>query len=124
MLIATITALIIIFGSGNLEFYLTNLKKPVKEHVVDPARREVVLDASKSLKKELKSLEKEVREHFEDIVEVHGEYDSTTADYDAAGEALKTDQRRLSKLVLDARDVMKAQMTREEWEAVFQEIDN
>ena len=119
MLIATVTALIIIFVSGNLEFYLTNLKKPVKEHVADPVRREVVLDASKSLKKELTSLEKEVREHFEDVVEVHGEYDSTPADYDEAGEALKADQRRLSKLVLDARDAMHDQMTKEEWEAVF-----
>jgi peptidoglycan hydrolase CwlO-like protein len=119
MLIATITALILIFGGGNLEFYLTNLKKPVKEHVADKERRDAILDAGKELKKELKALTKDVEDHFEDIIKVHAEYESTTADYQAAGAKLKADQNRLTELVLDARDEMKKNMTRAEWEAVF-----
>ena len=122
MLIATIAALMLIFGGGSLEFFLTNLKKPVKEHVVDKARQDVILDAGKALEKELKALEKDVLEHFEELIEVHGEFDSIPADYDAAGEFLKADQKKLAALVLDARDTMKSSMTRQEWEAVFQEV--
>ena len=78
MLIATITALILIFGSGNLEFYLTNLKKPVKEYVVDEVRRDAILEAGKELEEELKGLSKDIEEHFEELIEVHAEYKSAT----------------------------------------------
>jgi len=122
MLIATITALIIIFGSGNLEFYLTNLKKPVKEHVVDKDRRDAVIDAGKALEKDLKVLADDVEDHFNALVKVHGVFESTPSDYLAAGARLKADQNKLTSLVLDARDEMKKNMTREEWEAVFKEM--
>lgn len=121
MLIATITALILIFGGSNLEFFLTNLKKPVKEYVADADRQDAILDAGKALEKELKELTKDVEDHFNEIVEVHSVYESTTENYLTAGAKLKADQNRLTTLVLDTRDVMKENMTREEWEAVFKE---
>ena len=123
MLIATITALMLIFGGGNLEFYLTNLKKPVKEYVVDKERRDAILEAGKELEKELKVLSKDIGEHFEELIEVHAEYESTTDDYLAAGNPLKADQNRLTMLVLDTRDAMKENMTRAEWEAVFEAVE-
>ncbi len=121
MIIATITALILIFGGGSLEFYLTNLKGPVKEHVQDKARQEIIIDAGKALAAELAGFEEEINEHFEDLVEVHRAYDSTASDFDEATAKLLADQKKLSRMVLDARDTMHEQMTREEWEAVFQE---
>ena len=124
MLIATITALILIFGGGNLEFYLTNLKKPVKEYVVDKERRDAILEAGKELEKELKGLSKDIEEHFEELIEMHGEYESTTKDYLAAGAKLKADQNTLAGLVLDTRDAMKENMTRAEWEQVFSEVED
>lgn len=123
MLIATITALILIFGSGNLEFYLTNLKKPVKEYVVDEVRRDAILEAGKELEEELKGLSKDIEEHFEELIEVHAEYKSATGDYPAAGAMLKTDQNKLTMLVLDTRDAMKENMTRAEWEQVFEAVE-
>jgi hypothetical protein len=123
MLIATITALILIFGAGSLEFYLTDLKKPVKEHVADKERRDAVLEAGKELEKELKALTKDIEDHFGELIEVHDEYASTPADYLTAGEKLKADQNALTGLVLDARDVMKENMTRAEWEKVFEKAE-
>ena len=119
MLIATITALIFIFGGGGLEFYLTNIKKPVKEHVQEKERREVILDESKALQKDLKAFRKDIEEHLDDLIEVHSAYTSVPADYDAAGDQLLADQEKVSARTLDARDNMKEQMTREEWDAVF-----
>jgi hypothetical protein len=124
MLIATITALILIFGGGNLEFYLTNLKTPIKEHVAEKERRDAILDAGKALEKELKELTKDVEDHFEEMINVHADYESPTEAYLAAGAKLKADQNRLTELVLDARDEMKKNMTRAEWTAVFKASDS
>jgi hypothetical protein len=123
MLIATLAALMLIFGGGTLEFYLTNLKSDVKEHVQDKDCQKIIIAAGKTLEKELKELQKDTEDHFAELVEVHSEYDSMPEDYDTAGENLKADQKRLSTLVLDTRDVMKEQMSREEWNAVFQAED-
>ena len=119
---ATLAALTVLFlGGGSLEFYLTNLKSDVKEHVQDKACRKIILDAGKALSKDLKTLEKEVLDHVEDLAEVHSEYDSAASDFDEDVAALKADQKELSRLVLDARETMHEQMTKEEWEAVFAE---
>ena len=118
----TLAILTFLFMGGNsLEFYLTNLKSDVKEHVRDKACRKTILDAGKALSKDLQTLEKEVQDHVEDLAEVHSEYDSVASDFDGAIEALKADQKELSHRVLDARDVMHEQMTKEEWTAVFAE---
>lgn len=123
MLIATITALIIIFGGSGLELYLTDLKKPVKEHVQDKARQEVILDASKALSKGLKSLGKEIDKNFDALVETHADYHSTVDDFITVTKSLEENQKQSVKLILDARDAMHEQMSKEEWEAVFK-IEN
>jgi hypothetical protein len=120
MLIATATLLIYLFGGGgSLEFYLTNLKDPVKEHVQDNDRQDAILDASKDLSKELKDLQKEITDQFSDYVDLHSEYDSTAGEFDAVTEKMVASQLQLSKQVLDARDKMHEQMTIDEWRAVF-----
>ena len=122
MIWGTLAVLTFLFmGGSSLEFYLTNLKSDVKEHVQDKACRKTILDAGKALSKDLRVLGKEVLDHVEDLVEVHSEYDSAAGDFDEVTAALKVDQKKMSRLVLDARDVMHEQMTKEEWNAVFAE---
>jgi flagellar motility protein MotE (MotC chaperone) len=123
MIIATITALIIIFGGSGLEFYLTNLKGPVKEHVQDKERQENIFDASKALSKNLKQLRKRTDANFGDLIKVHGDYQSAEADFAEVTDRLLENQKEVSKLILDARDAMHGQMTKEEWEAVFKPED-
>ena len=120
MIIGTLTLLMLIFGGGGLEFYLTNLKGDVKEHVQDKARQELILDAGKVLSEDLQTLEKQIDVHFEDLIAVHTDFHSVATDFDAATAQLKADQKEVSQLILDARDAMHKQMTKEEWEAVFQ----
>ena len=119
MIWGTLAVLIILFSGGSLEFYLTNLKGPVKEHVADKVQQEIIIDAGKALAKDLKELSEEINDDFEDLVEVHSEYDSSESDFDEAIADLKASQKKLSHMVLDARDTMHEQMTKEEWEAVF-----
>lgn len=119
MIIATITALIIIFGGSGLEFYLTNLKKPVKEYVQDKERQESILDASTALSKELKELRKRTDANFGELIEVHGDYHSTESDFTQVTDKLLENQQETIRATLDTRDIMHEQMTKEEWEAVF-----
>jgi hypothetical protein len=120
MLIATATLLIYLFGGGgSLEFYLTNLKDPVKEHVQDNDRQDAILDASKDLSKELKDLQKAITDQFSDYVDLHSEYDSTAEEFDAVTDKMVASQLQLSKQVLGARDEIKKNMTAEEWAAIF-----
>ncbi|OEU64220.1 MAG: hypothetical protein BA867_04750 [Desulfobacterales bacterium S5133MH16] len=120
MIIGTLTLLMLIFGGGGLEFYLTNLKSDVKEHVQDKARQELIIDASEALSSNLQTLEKQIDVHFEDLIAVHTDFHSVATDFDAATAQLKADQKEVSQLILDARDAMHKQMTKDEWEAVFQ----
>ncbi len=120
MIIGTLTLLMLIFGGGGLEFYLTNLKGDVKEHVQDKARQELIIDASDALSSNLQTLGKQIDVHFEDLITVHADFHSIASDFDAATAQLKADQKEVSQLILDARDAMHKQMTEEEWEAVFQ----
>ena len=120
MIIGTLTLLMLIFGGGGLEFYLTNLKGAVKEHVQDKARQELIIDASEALSSNLQILEKQIDVHFEDLIAVHADFHSIATDFDAVTVNLKADQKEVSQLILDARDTMHKQMTKDEWEAVFQ----
>jgi hypothetical protein len=119
MIIGILAAFMFIFGSGGLEFYLTNLKDPVKAAVQDKQRQEIVLHTSKTLAKDLKALQKDVQKQFEAYVKTHEDYDATPAEFDAITARLVAEQTQLSQLVLDARDTMHKQMTAEEWGAVF-----
>ena len=120
-MIIGITALCLFLfgGGGGLEFYLTNLKDPVKEHVQNKDHQDVILDASKALGKELKDIQKDVTEGFKGYVEEHADYESTPADFDEVTDEMVANQLKLAKQVLDARDKIHSQMTSEEWSAVF-----
>jgi hypothetical protein len=120
MLIGIATLFILLFGGGgSLEFYLTNLKDPVKAHVQDKDRQGAVLDASKELGKELKAIQKDVTDQFKGYTDLHADYTSTAAEFDAVTDKMVASQLQLSKQVLDARDEIKKNMTADEWRAVF-----
>lgn len=122
MLVAMVTALILIFGGGGgLDFYLTTINKAAKQHIAEKERREQVIDTGKTLAEDLKSLGEEIDAHFEDLVMAHADFDATASDFDAAVAKLKYDQQVSTELILDARDKMHSQMTKDEWTAVFAE---
>jgi hypothetical protein len=119
MIIALAAIFALLFGGGSLEFYLTNLKGPVKEYVQDEDRQSAVLDASKELGKELTALQKDAKDQFQDYTDLHADYTSTAADFDAVTDKMVASQLQLSEKVLDARDEIKKNMTAEEWAAIF-----
>lgn len=123
MVIATLLALWMLFGGGGLEFYLTNLKGPVKEYVQDEARQDAIIEISKALAEDLQAEQKTVEGIFEQIMDVQSRHASTGADFDQVTVSLVDHQKQSDARVLDARDEMHAQMTAAEWTAVFQESE-
>jgi len=121
MIVGALALLMLLFGGGGLEYHLTNLKKPVKEHVQDKTCQKEIVNESKALAKDLQSIGKRVDRDFENLVRVHTDFQSLETDFAAAAAKLSDDQARTAKRVLDARDAMHKQMTPEEWEAVFAE---
>lgn len=120
MLIALITGIVLLFSSGGgLEFYLTNVKDAVEDHVKDEAKQKVILAASDDLTNQLEVLSKDVEKQFRSYVKVHSDPNSTAADFDEVTAKLVAEQQKMAKMILDARDKMHGQMTKEEWESVF-----
>lgn len=119
MIAALLAVFLLLFMSGGLADQLTHIDDRVKDHVPDKDRREIIIDASKALNKELETVIKSVDQHFGELVDVNADYTSTEADFDAVREKIKADQVAATKAILDARDIMHEQITREEWAAVF-----
>jgi len=120
MLIASIAALMLLFGGGNsLENYLLHIKKPVKAAVESKVTVNEVLDLSKELGKQLKAQNKEITKLRDSFLDLHTKYDAKPADIEAHIDKLATAREEGQKHILDARSAMKNLMTREEWTKVF-----
>lgn len=117
--ITAATIIILLSGGSDLQHYLTSVDKSVKKNVVDKDRKKIILQESKDLSKTLKSLNKDINKHVDAILQVHVDFHASENAYDETTAQLVADQAKAADLILDAREVMRAQMTREEWEAVF-----
>lgn len=118
----TIATIVVLMGSSgsDVQHYLTNAKARVKSTVQDKSRQKIILKEGKDLNKELKSLSKSIEQHIKELVMLHQNYHATGADFDAITERLIEDQKKAAQFILEARDHMHEQMSREEWNAVFQ----
>ena len=120
MLIATITALFLLFGGGDsLEHYLVDIKKPLKAAVESKDKVNQVLDLSKELGKQLKTKNKELAELRDSFLGLHTKYNATPAELEAYIDKLMSTREEGQKQILDTRTAMKNLMTREEWTEVF-----
>jgi hypothetical protein len=120
MLIATIAAMMLLFGGGDsLENYLLHIKKPVKAAVVNKATKEEVIGLSKELGKQLEVQNKEIVKLRRSFLDLHTKYDATSADLEAHIDKVMAAQEKGQAHILDTQSAMKNLMTREEWTEVF-----
>ena len=120
MIIATITVLMLLFGGGDsLENYLLHIKKPVKASVESKVTVNEVLDLSKELGKQLKAQNKEITNLKKSFLDLHMDYDSKSADFEALIDKMIPAREEGQKHILDTRFAMKNIMTKEEWTEVF-----
>ena len=120
MIVATATALIILFGGGNaLENYLVDIKKPVNETLESKETRGQILSLSKALDRQLKGLNKELTKMSEGLLELHTQYDSKPEDFEVTMAKMMSKREEGQKAILETRYEMKQSMSKEEWTQMF-----
>ena len=122
MLIATLTTLLLVslgLGGAKLDNVFVDIKKPVKQTVTEKDRRSEILDVRSELEKTLNRNQKAWKKQINEFLDVQDDYSSTEADFDEQQARISELLTAKAQTVLDARDRMKALMTREEWEQVF-----
>ena len=120
MLIATIAALMLLFGGGDsLENYLLNIKKPVKAAVESKVTVDEVLGLSKDLGKQLKIQNKKIIKLRKSFLDLHTKYDAKQDEFEAYIGKIFIAHEEGQKQILDTRFAMKNLMTQEEWIEVF-----
>ena len=65
MIIATVTALIVLFSGGYEIFFAENIEKGIKEYVMDNDRKKELLVMTKELKSRAKTYNKERKEKYD-----------------------------------------------------------
>jgi hypothetical protein len=124
MIIATVTALTILFAGGASFSFEKAFKPFVKDGIEDKARQEQILDVAKQADNGLKQFNEEVRKVWaKDLKKI-------LVDYDASEEDMHDFIRRAdgSRLVMQ-QELLKLRfkvvelMTEDEWNAMYDEIN-
>lgn len=118
MIIATVTAIILLMGGGSFSFE-NALKPHVEEAIPDKELRKAVLNIAKEMDEERESFSDSMKEHGGELRDLNKKRTLSSADYDRFFEG--TDKRRdeARQRTIDLRFKMKALLTAEQWEAIF-----
>jgi hypothetical protein len=118
-----LTAIIIslLFGGSSTAMlgYLADAQDTVKIVMIKGDRQKAALSTLKAMKKRTNARNKQVRRAMKDLNKALGQDNISTAGIDAiwAGYFAEVDQYKDD--ILDLRWELKAQINREEWEAIF-----
>ena len=121
MIIATVTALYLIFGGGgaSIDTLFTDLGKPVKQAIEDKEHRDEILTLSEGLEEELKNNQEAWEAEVDDLLKIMDDYASNPLDFEAKALHLEELLSQRHALVLETRGLMKGLMSEAEWNAVF-----
>jgi len=121
MIIAAITILTLLFGSGGI-FSLDNVRDAAKEVIQDKDRAKQVVAITKEADKEFKSFTKNVNKLSKQLVQMNKDYNLTREKIDSF--YTQTDKRRMAFLekFVELRFQAKNLMTAEEWQAMYIKI--
>ena len=120
MLVATITALIILFSGGYEIFFAENVEKGIKEYVLEKDRRKELLDMTKEIKNGAKAYNKERKANFKDFEDLYTNYNSDEAKLQAFFDNLTEIQKAYQGDFIEKRIQITDKITDEEWKLIVQ----
>lgn len=121
MLIATITMLAILFGGGTFEtFFIDDLKKGVKEYVVEDERKDEILDDLKRSKKMIKSFNKERKAQFKEFKKLNSSRATGSDELTGFFEKSMTTRGEYQHRLIEERLKVSAKITPDEWAAIIE----
>lgn len=119
MLIATVTAIMILMGGGTA-LVLPFFKDAVKSEVADKERRKEAVAYIDEASSATKDFRKRFKEHSKQLIAINHNPDATRQEYDAFTASEDAHRHLLQQAILDARFGVVDTLTEEEWNAVYE----
>ncbi|MHC4669260.1 MAG: hypothetical protein ACYTFD_12715 [Planctomycetota bacterium] len=123
MIAATVTVLGILFFGGGGDGFIGQTTKLISRFVEDKQRAEQAEAVLAEMRDEITAFRQRVSEVRQEMVEVDGDYDASPADYRRVFRKLDRVWRATESRLIDLRFDLKRSITREEWTALFGEVD-
>ena len=115
MIIATVTALIILFSGGYEIFFAENVEKGIKEYILEKDRRKELLDMTKEVKSRAKTYNKARKANYKDFKALYTNYNASEDELNAFFENLTGIQSDYQNDFVDKRIEITERITDEEW---------
>jgi hypothetical protein len=125
MLIAAITAIVLLMGGGNhlgMNETLENLAELVGKKVQSEEQAREAHALISDAQTEVESFERLVLEGRRQVWEVDADYDATAADYERAFARINAAWDEMEKDLVDMNIELRKHITAEEWEAIYDEM--
>lgn len=121
MIIATITAILVIFGGGMFSFDV--FKDSADKVLKDKDRVKQIKVITKEADKELKLLSKSIINESKKLVTLNSNYDMTREELDTFIAQQDQYREQFQERLIELRFQAKALLNREEWEAMYAQVD-
>lgn len=115
MIIATVTALIVLFSGGYEIFFAENIEKGIKEYVMDNNRKKELLVMTKELKSRAKTYNKERKANFKDFKDLYTNYNTSEDELGAFFDNLTGIQHDYQSDFIENRIRITDKISDEEW---------
>ena len=129
MLIATITALLIVFGGGGSAMYtvldlIGAAGDAIEDRVEDEALREEMLAVTKQMELDTKRFVGEIQEHRQKILQLDRTPDATREQYLMAFRSMDADWIAVEESLVDGILDLKGRVSHEKWLVIRAEMKN
>lgn len=125
MLIALFAFLFLGGGSGTSELLadLKDFEKAAKQQIVEPAQREQLLATIKLMRSATKDYSKARSKSAKALAKFTKEHEQNTDAINAILQEAEENTTRFQRLILDQLDVLKATVSKEQWESLMLRSD-
>jgi uncharacterized protein YlxW (UPF0749 family) len=120
MLVATVTALIILFSGSYEIFFAENVEKGIKEYVEEKDRRKELLDLTKQIKSRAKSYNKERKAYYKDFKELYTNYNTTEEELVSFFDGITEVQSKYQSDFVDLRIEITDKIEEDEWDRIVE----
>ena len=120
MLVATVTALIILFSGSYEIFFAENVEKGIKEYVEEKDRRKELLDLTKQIKSRAKSYNKERKAQYKNFKELYTNYNASEEELVSFFDAITEIQGDYQNDFIDLRIEVTDKIEEEEWDRIVE----
>ena len=123
MIIATVAALLIIFGGSAGSFFGQLMTKyaedPIKNTITDEQRRELALEGLSLLNNDIENFNEQISDDIEQFGKLIKNYESTSEDFDNTFSSMLAKRQDILDKILEHRSTMLVHIQPEEWKTII-----